>query len=138
MRYIAKKNGVKKIQSSPPEKRREAFLEFWRENDPTPGTEANELMDEYYRRVNYANANFRSFREGWKTDMGMVYIIFGPPSETDRNPFNRFGALYAGRTVKAAELWIYYDLNRQFVFFDEIGNGEFRMVYPLSVDEYLR
>jgi GWxTD domain-containing protein len=137
MRYIAKKDGVKKIQSAPPEKRRDAFLKFWQENDPTPGTEANEFMEEYYRRVNYANANFRNFREGWKTDMGMVYIIFGPPSETDRNPFNRYTRLFEGRTVKAAEVWIYYNINRQFVFFDENGYGDFRMVYPLSVDEYL-
>jgi len=138
MKYIAKKDGVKKIQSAPPEKRREAFLKFWQENDPTPGTEANELMDEYYRRVNYANANFRNFREGWKTDMGMVYIIFGPPGEIERNPYNRYATLYEGRTVKASEVWIYYDMNRQFVFFDETGYGDFRMVYPLSVDQYLR
>jgi GWxTD domain-containing protein len=138
MRYIARKDGVKKIMSAPPEKRREAFLKFWKENDPTPGTEANELMDEYYSRVNYANANFRNFREGWKTDMGMVYIVFGAPNEIDRNPFNRYATLYEGRTVKASEVWIYYDINRQFIFFDENGYGDFRMVYPLSIEEYLR
>jgi GWxTD domain-containing protein len=138
MRYIAKKDGVKKILSAPPEKRREAFLKFWRENDPTPGTEANELMEEYYRRVNYANASFRGFREGWKTDMGMVYIVFGAPNEIERNPYNRYASFYEGRTVKASEVWTYYDLNRQFLFFDETGYGDFRMVYPLSIEEYLR
>jgi GWxTD domain-containing protein len=137
MRYIAKKDGMKKIMSAPPEKRREAFLKFWKENDPTPGTEANELMDEYYGRVNYANTNFRNFREGWKTDMGMVYIVFGAPNEIERNPFNRYATLYEGRTVKASEVWIYYNINRQFVFFDENGYGDFRMVYPLSIEEYL-
>jgi GWxTD domain-containing protein len=138
MRYIAKKDGMKKILSAPPEKRREAFMKFWKENDPTPGTEANEMMEEYYGRVNYANANFRNFREGWKTDMGMVYIVFGAPNEIERNPFNRYAMLYAGRTVKASEVWIYYHLNRQFVFFDENGYGDFRMVYPLNIEEYLR
>ena len=138
MRYIAKKEGVKKILSAPPEKRREAFLKFWKENDPTPGTEANELMEEYYRRVNYADASFRGFREGWKTDMGMVYIVFGAPNEIERNPFNRYAAFYQGRTVKASEVWAYYELNRQFLFFDETGYGDFRMVYPLSIEEYLR
>ena len=138
LRYIANKGGMKKVLSAPPEKRREAFLQFWKENDPTPGTDANELMEEYYRRVNYANANFRNVRVGWKTDMGMVYIIFGPPSEIERNPFNRYSSLYEGRTVKASEVWVYYDINRQFVFFDETGFGEFRMVYPLTIDQYLR
>jgi GWxTD domain-containing protein len=137
LRYFINKDGLKNIQSAPSEKRREAFLKFWQENDPTPGTETNELMDEYYRRVNYANTNFRNFREGWKTDMGMVYIVFGAPNEIERNPYNRYTNLYEGRTVKASEVWIYYNLNRQFVFFDEVGYGDFRMVYPLSVDQYL-
>jgi GWxTD domain-containing protein len=138
MRYIARRDGVKKILSAPPEKRREAFLKFWKENDPTPGTEANELMEEYYRRVNYANTSFRGLREGWKTDMGMVYIVFGAPNEIERNPYNRYASFYQGRTVKASEVWTYHELNRQFLFFDETGYGEFRMVYPLSIEEYLR
>ncbi|MGH7450491.1 MAG: GWxTD domain-containing protein, partial [bacterium] len=139
MRYIAKKEGMKKIMSAPPEKRREAFLKFWQENDPTPGTEANELMDEYYTRVNYANVHFRGMREGWRTDMGMVYIIFGPPSDIERNPFNRStGALFSGRTVKAYEIWNYYNINRQFIFVDETGYAEYHLAYPLSIEQYIR
>jgi GWxTD domain-containing protein len=138
LRYIAKKDGMKKILSAPPEKRREAFLAFWLQNDPTPGTEANELMDEYYRRVQYTNAHFSNFREGWKTDMGMVYVIFGPPSDIERNPYNRSTSLFGGRTVKAYEIWNYYDINRQFVFVDEVGYGEYRLYYPLTIEQYLR
>ncbi|MDZ7291233.1 MAG: GWxTD domain-containing protein [candidate division KSB1 bacterium] len=138
LRYIAKRDAMKKILAVPPEKRREAFLSFWKENDPTPGTEVNELMDEYYRRVNYANTHFRGFREGWKSDMGMVYIIFGPPNDIERNPFNRSANLFPGRTIKAYEIWSYYDLNRQFIFIDETGYDEFRLAYPFNVDQYLR
>lgn len=138
MKYIANKNGMKKIIEAPPEKRREAFLKFWQENDPTPGTEANELMDEYYRRVNYANTHFRGMRDGWRTDMGMVYIIFGPPSDIERNPFTRSTSLLAGRTIKAYEIWNYYNINRQFIFVDETGYDEYRLAYPLTVDQYLR
>jgi GWxTD domain-containing protein len=139
MRYIAKKEGMKKIMSAPPEKRREAFMKFWQENDPTPGTETNELMDEYYARVNYANVHFRGMREGWRTDMGMVYIIFGPPSDIERNPFNRStGSLFAGRTVKAYEIWNYYNINRQFIFIDETGYAEYHLAYPLSIEQYMR
>jgi GWxTD domain-containing protein len=137
MKYIAKKDGMKKILAAPPEKRREAFLKFWLENDPTPGTETNELMDEYYRRVNYANAHFRGMRDGWRTDMGMVYIIFGPPSDIERNPFTRSTGLFAGRTVKAYEIWNYYEINRQFIFVDETGYDEYRLAYPLTIDQYL-
>jgi hypothetical protein len=96
-------------------------------------------MDEYYTRVNYANVHFRGMREGWRTDMGMVYIIFGPPSDINRNPFNRStGTLFAGRTIKASETWSYYNINRQFIFIDETGYAEYHLVYPLSIEEYIR
>lgn len=43
---------------------------------------AKELIKKYYNRVQDANAFFTSHIEGWKTDMGMIYIVFGPPSKT--------------------------------------------------------
>lgn len=38
----------------------------------------------YFRRVEQANQFFSSYKEGWKTDRGMMYIIFGPPEEVYR------------------------------------------------------
>lgn len=40
---------------------------------------ARELIRIYYNRVYFANYYFTTNREGWKTDRGMVYIIYGPP-----------------------------------------------------------
>src|SRR5688500_9793242 len=42
------------------------------------------LMRSYFRRVELANRYFTSYKEGWKTDRGMVYIIFGKPDEVFR------------------------------------------------------
>jgi len=42
------------------------------------------FMKNYYRRVELANTFFTSYKEGWKTDRGMIYIIFGPPNEVLR------------------------------------------------------
>jgi GWxTD domain-containing protein len=39
------------------------------------------LMRNYFRRVELANRYFSSYKEGWKTDRGMVFIIFGLPDE---------------------------------------------------------
>lgn len=41
--------------------------------------QSKELIRIFYNRVMFANIYFSSFKEGWKTDRGMVYIIFGPP-----------------------------------------------------------
>ena len=42
---------------------------------------ARELIRIFYTRVLYANYYFTSFKEGWRTDRGMIYIIYGPPDK---------------------------------------------------------
>ncbi len=41
---------------------------------------AREAIAAYYGRVETANRYFSSYTEGWKTDRGLVHIIFGTPS----------------------------------------------------------
>ncbi|HEV8537300.1 MAG TPA: GWxTD domain-containing protein, partial [Bacteroidota bacterium] len=79
LQYVTEKENLEKIKAATGESKREMFLEFWRKKDPTPGTERNELMEEYYARIDYANKHFTHYYDGWKTDMGMVYVIFGQP-----------------------------------------------------------
>lgn len=45
---------------------------------------ARDFMRNYYKRVEWANAYFTSYKEGWKTDRGMIYILFGLPDELYR------------------------------------------------------
>ncbi len=55
-----------------------AIDEFWLQR--TNSVErSRELIRIYYNRVLYSNLYFTSNREGWKTDRGMVFILFGPP-----------------------------------------------------------
>lgn len=53
---------------------------------------ARTLIKNYFRRVELANTYFTSYKEGWKTDRGMIYIIFGMPEEvfkfSDREVWN--------------------------------------------------
>ncbi len=53
---------------------------------------ARTLMRNYFRRVEMANRFFTSYKEGWKTDRGMIYIIFGKPDQVfkfdDREVWN--------------------------------------------------
>ncbi len=66
---------------------RDNFIEnFWQRRDPTPDTEENEFKEEHYRRIAYANEHFAAGVPGWKTDRGRIYIVYGPPDETDSHP----------------------------------------------------
>lgn len=120
MKYIARKKDYEKIKNADQDERLEAFQKYWKKFDPTPGTIANEAMDEYYSRVEMANQRFAGFRDGWKTDMGMIYIIFGPPNDVERHPFDS--------GYKPYEIWYYHTINREFTFMDEAGFGEYRLI----------
>ena len=104
------------------------FLEFWKKKDPSPNNEENEIFDEYYGRVAYANANFSNYREGWISDRGMVLILLGVPNNVDRHPFEYDSKPY--------EIWEYYNLNKSFIFLDESGFGDYRLMTPLTGDLY--
>jgi GWxTD domain-containing protein len=125
MQYIANGSELEEIKSAPTlEEKQKRFLAFWKKRDPTPGTEENELMEEYYNRVEYANKHFGHYIDGWKTDMGMVYIILGPPNSVDRHPFEYDSKPY--------EIWYYYARDKRFVFVDETGFGDYRLITPIS------
>ncbi|MDH4091350.1 MAG: GWxTD domain-containing protein [Cyclobacteriaceae bacterium] len=42
---------------------------------------AKNFMRNYFRRVEWANYYFTSYKEGWKTDRGMIFILFGLPDQ---------------------------------------------------------
>jgi GWxTD domain-containing protein len=70
-------------QTSSDEEREQFITQFWLRRDPTPNTPENEMKDEHYRRIAYANEHFASAIPGWKTDRGRIYITFGPPDEIE-------------------------------------------------------
>jgi len=127
LRYIAVSSEMNLIESAVnEEEKQKRFEEFWKDHDPTPNTERNEAFDEYYTRIQYANKNFKSYTEGWLTDMGMVYIVFGQPDYIDKSD------TYSTRTLYVK--WTYLN-NREFLFSDETGMGDYRLVRPYTVTE---
>jgi len=123
LQYIAEKEVIDEMKSATPERKRELFVEFWKKRDMTKETEVNELMLEYYQRVEYSNKNFSHYQEGWKTDRGNVYIVFGEPNNIERHPFDIDSKPY--------EIWTYFEMNREFVFVDETGFGDYRLRNPI-------
>lgn len=64
---------------------------------------SRELIRIYYNRVIYSNLYFTSNKEGWKTDQGMVFILFGPPSRIQMTGSGESWYYYARRRSKVVE-----------------------------------
>lgn len=128
--YIATDDQLSKVESAKTnEEKQKRFIEFWKSKDPSPNTPKNELMIEYYRRIQTANERYSHYIDGWKTDMGMVYIIFGEPDNIERYPFQE--------NTKPYEVWYFYGANKEFVFVDETGFGDYRLTTPIwDVDRH--
>lgn len=71
-----------------------SFCNFWKD---CGGSEekAKELIAIFFRRVNTSNIYFSTTVPGWRTDRGMIYIIYGKPTRIEN--------------IGYSERWIYGD-----------------------------
>lgn len=76
--YLASQDEMTELRSAA--KPKAALDAFWIKigNDVN---KSRELIRIYYTRVQYADYYFTSFKEGWRTERGMIYIIYGPPDK---------------------------------------------------------
>jgi GWxTD domain-containing protein len=77
LRYITTKAEFDEILDAADHKL--AIDNFWLNNGGNPAR-ARSMIQKYYSRVTDANSFFTSYHEGWKTDRGLIYIVYGPPS----------------------------------------------------------
>jgi GWxTD domain-containing protein len=90
IRYLTTREEFSKIASSKNVKA--AVDDFWIEKAGNR-ERARELIKAYYGRVQTANRLFTSYLEGWKSDRGLIFVIFGSP-----------GTVYRGNNN---ETWLY-------------------------------
>jgi GWxTD domain-containing protein len=122
MRAVMDPDAYEQVVSLSPSEKKAAFEEFWTRRDPTPDTEENELLAEFFGRVEIVEREF-SYGDwpGCDTDRGRIYLVYGRPDERKRFTSGRF-------QEKVHEVWRYYRLRRRFVFVDELGAGNFVLV----------
>tara|TARA_B100001113_G_C21088176_1_gene613054 strand:- start:188 stop:1408 length:1221 start_codon:yes stop_codon:yes gene_type:complete len=123
MNYILNIEERKELRNLKGSEKEKFFKKVWAKRDPDVTTKDNELMIEYYKRVAFAEENFsRGVSGGWKSDMGMIYILFGKPDDIlkSMNPQQSYNY----------EKWYYFQINEEFSFIDEFGFGDYRLRTP--------
>jgi GWxTD domain-containing protein len=123
--YVASGEEVDAMRNLSPDRQAAAWERFWRRRDPTPDTPRNEFQIEFFRRLRYASDHFQGFGIGWRSDMGRIYIRYGPPDTIEQHP--------ASPTTAATEVWFYNQPVRRFVFVDREGFGHFSLA-PFSTE----
>ncbi|MCB0752230.1 MAG: GWxTD domain-containing protein [Ignavibacteriae bacterium] len=127
MQYIAASKDISEMEDIENyQDRLDAYINYWKRLDPSPNTIENETLNEYYRRVAYADESFGGYFKGWRSDMGMVYITLGPPDQVTRRPYEI--------DTRPYEIWDYYVINRSFIFVDQTNFGDYRLENPAYGD----
>lgn len=121
LRYIATQNDWQVLRHLPKNKHAEAIEAFWKTLDPSPGTVRNETRESFYQRVMKADEQYTIHKKlkGWASDRGRIYIKYGEPDDISTNtyPLGRYPTI----------VWTYYKEDRQFVFADTKGYGQFTL-----------
>ena len=113
--------------------KRKFMFDFWKIRDDNPATLENEFKIEYVKRILEADASFKEpYKEGWKTDRGRIYVLFGKPDDIERFPFEA--------NKKSYEVWTYDKLEGGatcvFVERKPEGSGYFDMVHSTLRGEF--
>lgn len=77
IRFITSKDEYENLISATDKQK--AIEEFWIKIGGS-NERARQLIKSYYGRVQSANEQFATYKEGWRTDRGMIYIIYGAPT----------------------------------------------------------
>ena len=121
LRLLVPEDKLDRMRRGDFERKRDSLEAFWNARDTDRTAPYNGLMAEYYRRVDYASLNYGTLRQadGSRTDRGRIYILYGPPSSTERT-LKTTGAF--------REVWVYSKLGRTFVFEDQSRSGNYVLI----------
>ncbi len=126
LQYIADEKTFHELQDASGKLQKSLFDQFWRAKDPSPGTAYNEMMAEYYRRVDHAFAAFGTLHQpnGVRSGRGKAYILYGPPASIERS-------LAPGSVP--TETWNYPALHQKLVFTDERRSGDYQLEANIKI-----
>jgi GWxTD domain-containing protein len=118
IKYIADEFTVKMLLSKSSDDYYNELIKFWDSKLPNRKYKFNSLMEEFYKRADYANSNFSTItkQNGALSDRGKIFILYSKPDKIKRD--------YSLKN-SVAEIWFYINIEKEFVFLDETGLGNY-------------
>ena len=129
--YLATKTEIDKYEKlSNLEGKREYMFDFWKAKDENANLNKNEFYRNYMQRVQICNERYTSMgKQGWKTDRGRVFLLYGEPTEIERYP-NQL-------ETRPYEIWQYTEIEGgvYFVFADLTGFSDYTILHSTKRGE---
>ncbi|MEO0130300.1 MAG: GWxTD domain-containing protein [candidate division WOR-3 bacterium] len=110
--YMATPNEMEELRKAKREEREIKWREFWEKKDISEG--------EYFSKVEYCEKNFSRGDKGVFSDRARIYFQYGEPDYVENFPYEIDKKPY----IK----WYYYRYNKEFIFVDLRGFGEYVLV----------
>lgn len=99
---------------------------LWKRLASNSALSPNAILNIVQERLDYANANFKYFKEGWKTDMGRIHIRNGKADEIEKDSIQEVTRYVS----KDYQIWKYRGkVNAVYVFVDVQMNGNYQLIY---------
>lgn len=133
LKYLLPDSDWRSVKKLNAEGKRSYLIRFWNERDPDPTTTVNEFKKVFEERREYADQKYGVFdREGWKTDRGRVYVVYGLPDDIEYHTHDL--------DTRSYEIWYYDSLEGgvQFVFVDRNNFGDYRLAHSTKTGELYR
>ncbi len=112
LRFITKKAEYKSLMTAKTPKA--ALDQFWLKRSGSQDR-GKILIKEFYGRVQKTNKLFTTFKEGWKTDRGLIFIIYGEPDVLNKTQ-NREIWTYRGSSDRPSLQFVF---NRKYISFSK-------------------
>lgn len=130
-RYLATPNETNQYSKMSNEEGKREFLhQFWETRDDNPNDYRNEFFLSYLKRIDESNLRYHALgRDGWETDRGRVYLMYGDPNEIERYPNET--------ETRPYEIWSYHELEGgvYFIFADITGFSDYQLVHSTKRGE---
>ncbi|HEY7752166.1 MAG TPA: GWxTD domain-containing protein, partial [Ignavibacteriaceae bacterium] len=130
-KYVATSNEMNQYSKLTNEEGKREFMNtFWNARDDNPDDVRNEFFLSYLKRIDESNLKYSGMgREGWKTDRGRVFLLYGDPNEIEKFPNET--------DTRPYEIWTYHDIEGgvYFVFADLTGFSDYQLVHSTKRGE---
>lgn len=110
--YVATPQEIEELKKAKREEREIKWQKFWEKKDISE--------EEYFSKVEYCEKNFSRGDKGVFSDRAKIYFQYGEPDYIENFPYEMDKKPY----IK----WYYYRYNKEFIFVDLRGFGEYVLV----------